>query len=104
MPDEQHEGDHHRGADEDPAPVAPVEIRIDERRADEHDAAHACVEDLAVEVVGRIVRECELRDARDAPEPDDDERCDADEQDPVERADDGEQARSLALGAESCPL
>ena len=104
LPDEQDEGDDHRGADEDGAPVAPVEIRVDERRSHEHDRPHARVEDLAVEVVARIARHRELRDARDAPEPDGDERRDADEQDPVDRADDAEQARRLALCAQPCPL
>jgi hypothetical protein len=50
------------------------------------------------------VRDRELRDPRDAPEAHDDERGDAQEQDPVERADDAEQVRSLALCADSCAL
>ena len=104
VPDEQDERDDDGGADEDPAPVATVEIRIDEGRGDEHDASHARVEDLAVEVVARIVRQRELRYARDSPEPDDDERRHTDQQEPVEGADDGEQARRVALGAKPCPL
>jgi len=102
--DQQHERDHHGGTDEDSPPVAPVEIRIDERCGDQHDSSDARVEDLAVEVVAGIARNGELRDAGDAPEPDDDECCDAQEQDPVQRADDGEQAWSLAFGAQSRPL
>ena len=41
MADEQHERDDDSGADEDRAPVAPIEIRIDERGAHQHDRAHA---------------------------------------------------------------
>ena len=99
MTDQEDTGDHCGGADEDPAPVAAVEIRIDERRSDHDDRADARVEDLAVEVVARIVRECELRDAGDAPEPDDDEGRDAEQQDPVEGTDERERMWRLALSA-----
>ena len=104
VPDEQDEGDHDAGADEDRAPVAPVEVGIDECGGDQHDAAHARIHDLAVEVVGRVAGDRELRDAGDAPQPNGDESRHAREQDPVEGADDGEQARSLTLGAEPCAL
>jgi hypothetical protein len=104
MPDQQDERDHHGGADEDRPPVAPVEVGIDERRDHEHDAAEARIEDLAVEVVARVAREGELRHAGDTPEPYENKRRDTDEQDPVERADDGKEVRRLALAAKSCPL
>jgi hypothetical protein len=104
VPDEQDEGDHHAGAAEDRPPVAPVDVRIDQCRGDERDGAHARIEDLAVEEVGRVVRKVELREARDAPESDEHERRHADEQDPVERAGDAEDARRLALGVQPCPL
>ena len=104
MPAEENTGDHHGRAYEDRTPVAPIEVRVDERRGHQHDTPHARVEDLAVEVVARVVRDRELRDARDAPEAHDDEPGDAEEQDPVEGADDAEQAGSLALGAQSRSL
>jgi len=104
VPDEQDAGDHHGRADEDRAPVAPVEIRIDKRRSHEHDASHARVQDLAVQVVARIIRDRELRHACDAPEANDHESSEANEQDPVEGADDAEQARSLALCPQARPL
>ena len=89
VPDQQDEGDDNGRAREDRAPVAPVEVRVDQRRCHEHNRAHACIQDLAVEVVARVGRDRELRDSRDAPEPHDDERCDAREQDPVDRPGDG---------------
>src|SRR5207248_946376 len=64
VPDQENERDHRRRADEDAAPVAAVEIRVDERREHEHDTADGCVEDLAIEVVAGIVRDDELRVVR----------------------------------------
>jgi hypothetical protein len=104
MPDQQDAGDHRGSADEDRSPVAAVEIRIDQRRGDERDSPDARIEDLAVQVVARVARERELRDAGDTPEPDHHERRHAEEQNPVEGADDREQMRRVALLAQSGPL
>ena len=84
------------GAAEDRPPVAAVEIRVDERRHEQRDAADGRVEDLPVEVVASVSPHVEPRHAGDPPEPDGDEPGDAGEQDPVERAQDGDDRRAIA--------
>ncbi len=54
-------------AAEDRAPVAPVEIGVDEDADDERDAAHRGVDDLPVEVVARVAGDVEPRHAGDRP-------------------------------------
>ena len=103
--EDEHDRDQSDGADEDRAPVAPVEVGIDERRDDERDAADGRVDDLPVEVVARVAGDVEPRHAGDPPEPDGDEPGDAGEQHPVERAEDADEGRALgAPVAQPCPL
>src|SRR5579859_245870 len=102
--DQEDERDHRRRADEDRAPVAAVQIRIDKRRDHEGHSSGGRVEDLAVEVVGRVVRHRELRHPGDTPEADEHERAHARQEDPVDGAHDAEEMRSLALVAQTRSL
>ena len=67
--DEEHDRDQAARRGEDGAPVAPVHVRVDERGDHEDRAAGDDVEDLAVQVVRRVVGDGEPRHARHAHSP-----------------------------------
>jgi hypothetical protein len=92
----EHDEDDRDGADVDRAPVPAVDVRIDEQRGEEDDDADRHVDDLALQVVVRVVRQVEARDAGDRPEPDRNERGDGRDEDPVQAAEDAEHRDALA--------
>ena len=103
--EDEHEEDERHGADEDRPPEPPVDVGVDDERDEERDDADADVDDLPVEVVVRVARQVEARDAGDRPEADRDEPADARDEQPVERAEDVDDRDTLApLALKPCSL
>jgi hypothetical protein len=82
----------------------PVHVRIDEHADRERERADDDVDDLPLQVVVRVARDVEARDAGDRPEADGDEAGDARDEHPVERAQEGADREPLAVPLQPCSL
>ena len=95
MSGEEDERDQQDRAAEDRFPVAAVDVRLDEEGDEQRGPSDGRVDHLPVEVVARIARHGEARRARHCPQADGDEAGHAGEEQPVERAENGDEGEPL---------
>jgi hypothetical protein len=103
--DDQHDRDQADGADEDRPPVAAVDVGVDEQPDQERHSADRHVDELPLQVVVGVALDVEARHAGDRPEAHGDEPRHTGEEQPVERAQHGDERQPLvAMALQASPL